>query len=205
MSTARNLVNLSGVGKEYAARTILEDVTLGIAEDDRIGVVGGNGQGKSTLLGLVAGSEQPDSGQVTRLGGLRIGSVDQSDRLAGGETIRAVLVGERARARVGRRSRVPWRARRPARRRRAGALPERARHPDQRPLRRRAPPHRAGARAAGSPRPAVAGRAHQPPRRGGDRLARPPPRRARRRDADRHPRPLVPGRGLHPHLGGRRG
>ncbi len=56
MSTVRNLVNLSGVGKEYAARTILEDVTLGIAEDDRIGVVGGNGQGKSTLLGLLAGS-----------------------------------------------------------------------------------------------------------------------------------------------------
>ena len=84
MSTTRNLVNLSAVTKDYAARTILEDVTLGIADRDRIGVVGGNGQGKSTLLELIAGNETPDSGQVTRLGGLRIGVLDQSDRPAGG-------------------------------------------------------------------------------------------------------------------------
>ena len=81
MSTTRNLVNLSGVTKDYAARTILADVTLGIADGDRIGVVGGNGQGKSTLLELIAGPETPDSGQLTRLGGLRIGVLDQSDRL----------------------------------------------------------------------------------------------------------------------------
>ncbi|MCL2419777.1 MAG: ATP-binding cassette domain-containing protein, partial [Conexibacteraceae bacterium] len=96
MSTARNLVNLSGVGKEYAARTILADVTLGIADRDRIGVVGGNGQGKSTLLELIAGAEQPDSGQVTRVGGLRIGVLDQSDRLAAASTIRELLVEDRA-------------------------------------------------------------------------------------------------------------
>ncbi len=72
MSTGpRNLVSLNLVAKEYAARTVLEDVTLGIADRDRIGVVGGNGQGKSTLLELIAGSETPDSGQLTRLGGLR--------------------------------------------------------------------------------------------------------------------------------------
>ncbi len=96
MSTGpRNLVSLSAVAKEYAARTILEDVTLGIADRDRIGVVGGNGQGKSTLLGLIAGSQTPDSGQLTRMGGLRIGALDQSDRLPGGTTIREVLVGDR--------------------------------------------------------------------------------------------------------------
>ena len=96
MSTARNLVNLSAVRKDYAARTILEDITLGIADRERIGVVGGNGQGKSTLLELISGSEHPDSGQVTRLGGLRIGALDQSDRLPAGATIREVLVGDRA-------------------------------------------------------------------------------------------------------------
>ena len=95
MSIARNLVNLSSVGKDYAARTILDDITLGIADRDRIGVVGGNGQGKSTLLELIAGTEQPDSGQVTRVGGLSIGVLDQADRLAAGETIRDVLVGDR--------------------------------------------------------------------------------------------------------------
>jgi ATP-binding cassette subfamily F protein uup len=96
MSTSRNLVNLSSVAKEYAARTILEGITLGIADRDRIGVVGGNGQGKSTLLELIAGVEAPDTGQVTRLGGLRIATLDQSDTLPEGATIRAVLVGERA-------------------------------------------------------------------------------------------------------------
>jgi ATP-binding cassette subfamily F protein uup len=96
MSTPRNLVNLSRVAKEYAARTILEDITLGIAAGDRIGVVGGNGQGKSTLLELIAGTETADSGQVTRLRGLSIGVLDQGDRLPTGATIREVLVGERA-------------------------------------------------------------------------------------------------------------
>ena len=95
MSTTRNLVSLSGVTKDYAARTILADITLGIADRDRIGVVGGNGQGKSTLLELIAGSETPDSGQLTRLGGLRIGVLDQSDRLPAGVTIREVLIGDR--------------------------------------------------------------------------------------------------------------
>jgi ABC transport system ATP-binding/permease protein len=95
-TTVRNLVNLNSVAKEYAARTILDGITLGIADRDRIGVVGGNGQGKSTLLELIAGEESPDSGQVTRIGGLRLGTLDQSDRLPAGATIREVLVGERA-------------------------------------------------------------------------------------------------------------
>jgi ATP-binding cassette subfamily F protein uup len=96
MSTSRNLVNLSAVAKGYAARTILEGITLGIADRDRIGVVGGNGQGKSTLLELISGTETPDSGQVTRIGGLRLGVLDQSDRLPAGATIREVLVADRA-------------------------------------------------------------------------------------------------------------
>jgi ATP-binding cassette subfamily F protein uup len=96
MSTTRNLVNLSQVSKGFAAREILVDVTLGISEGDRIGVVGANGQGKSTLLDLIAGSRQPDSGQVTRLGSLRLGVLDQGDELDGDQTVRGVLLGERA-------------------------------------------------------------------------------------------------------------
>ncbi len=96
MSTSRNLVNLSQVSKGFAAREILTDVTLGISQGDRIGVVGANGQGKSTLLNLVAGSEQPDSGLVTRRGGLRLGVLDQGDELDPDQTVRGVLLGERA-------------------------------------------------------------------------------------------------------------
>jgi ATP-binding cassette subfamily F protein uup len=96
MSTSRNLVNLSQVSKGFAAREILTDVTLGISEGDRIGVVGANGQGKSTLLDLIAGVEQPDSGQVTRLGSLRLGVLDQGDDLDPDQTVRNVLLGERA-------------------------------------------------------------------------------------------------------------
>ena len=96
MSTTRNLVNLSQVSKGFAAREILTDVTLGIAEGDRIGVVGANGQGKSTLLDLIAGIEQPDSGLVTRLGTLRLAVLDQGDDLDPEETVRGVLLGDRA-------------------------------------------------------------------------------------------------------------
>jgi ATP-binding cassette subfamily F protein uup len=92
----RNLVNLKDAGKGYAARTVLETVTLGIAEGDRIGVVGRNGDGKSTLLRLIAGRDEPDHGQVTRVGGLHTALLDQQDELEGVPTVRAALVGDRA-------------------------------------------------------------------------------------------------------------
>lgn len=93
---ARNLVNLSAVGKDFAARTILDDVTLGIADGDRIGVVGANGEGKSTLLGLVAGAEQPDRGSLTRTRGVRVASLGQGDGFPAGATVATVLIGDRA-------------------------------------------------------------------------------------------------------------
>ncbi len=96
MSGPRNLVNLSGVGKDYAARSILRDVTLGVAAGDRIGVVGRNGDGKTTLLRLIAGSEAPDTGTVTRSGSLALELLGQGDDLDPGRTIRQELVGGRA-------------------------------------------------------------------------------------------------------------
>jgi ATP-binding cassette subfamily F protein uup len=92
----RNLVNLDSVGKIFAARTILEDVSLGVAAGERIGVVGRNGDGKSTLLRLIAGLEQPDMGLVTRTGDLTLGVLTQADELDGSRTIREELVGGRA-------------------------------------------------------------------------------------------------------------
>jgi ATP-binding cassette subfamily F protein uup len=93
---ARNLVNLKSVGKGYGSRTVLDDVTLGIAAGDRIGVVGRNGDGKTTLLRLIAGLEEPDAGLVTRTGGVELAMVGQGDELDSAGTIRSELVGGRA-------------------------------------------------------------------------------------------------------------
>jgi ATP-binding cassette subfamily F protein uup len=78
-----NLVNLEKVVKGYGQRVLLDGVSAGVAVGERVGVVGRNGVGKSTLLALLAGVEQPDSGQVTRARDLRIGHLAQQDRLAG--------------------------------------------------------------------------------------------------------------------------
>ncbi|MCW3050137.1 MAG: family ATP-binding cassette protein [Solirubrobacterales bacterium] len=96
MPAVRNLVNLNAVDKGYGSRSVLRDTTLGVAAGDRIGVVGRNGDGKSTLLRLIAGTESPDAGAVTTSGRLHIGLLGQSDELAGDRTIRQELVGGRA-------------------------------------------------------------------------------------------------------------
>ncbi len=96
MAAGRNLVNFKDVGKGYASRTVLEDVTLGVADGDRIGIVGRNGDGKSTLLRLIAGVETADSGAVTHVGGLNLALLAQSDELRDDKTIREELVGSRA-------------------------------------------------------------------------------------------------------------
>src|SRR4051794_6811770 len=92
---ARNLVNLKDVAKGYAARTVLAAVTLGVAAGDRVGIVGRNGDGKSTLLRLIAGDEEPDAGVVTRVGGLQLSLLGQGDDLDDAKSIRDELVGDR--------------------------------------------------------------------------------------------------------------
>jgi ATP-binding cassette subfamily F protein uup len=92
----RNLVNLNAVGKGYASRTVLDQITLGVSAGERIGVVGANGEGKSTLLRLIAGVELPDAGAITRVGGLQLALLAQGDDLGDDGTIRGALVGDRA-------------------------------------------------------------------------------------------------------------
>ncbi|HWH95210.1 MAG TPA: ABC-F family ATP-binding cassette domain-containing protein [Baekduia sp.] len=92
----RNLVNLKSVDKGFGSRSVLRDVTLGVGAGDRIGVVGANGDGKSTLLALIAGTEEPDAGAVTRTGGVGLATLGQGDELDASRTIRAELVGGRA-------------------------------------------------------------------------------------------------------------
>jgi ATP-binding cassette subfamily F protein uup len=91
-----NLVNIEAVGKAYGTRTLLDGVSLGLAEGDRIGVVGRNGGGKSTLLKLLAKTETPDSGRVVHSGGTHLAVVGQHDELDPAATIRAQLLGGRA-------------------------------------------------------------------------------------------------------------
>ena len=91
---ARNLVNLEAVTKAYGTRVLLDDVSLGIAEGQRIGVVGRNGDGKSTLLRLLTVQEAPDAGRVTQAGGLRVGIVGQRDGLDATATVRSLVLGD---------------------------------------------------------------------------------------------------------------
>jgi ATP-binding cassette subfamily F protein uup len=88
-----NLVNLENVVKGYGHRVLLDGVSAGVATGEPVGLVGRNGTGKSTLLGLLAGTEQPDSGRVTRARDLRIGHLPQTDRLTG--TVARLVVGDR--------------------------------------------------------------------------------------------------------------
>jgi ATP-binding cassette subfamily F protein uup len=96
MAVARNLVNLKSVDKGYGSRSVLRDVTLGVSAGDRIGIVGRNGDGKSTLLALVSGAEEADAGTVVRSGDLVLGILGQGDELDEAQTIRHELVGGRA-------------------------------------------------------------------------------------------------------------
>ena len=78
-----NLISLEKAAKAYAHRNLLDGVSLGVSAGDRIGVVGRNGTGKSTLLGMLAGRVAPDTGRVAMAAGLRIGYLPQADQLAG--------------------------------------------------------------------------------------------------------------------------
>jgi ATP-binding cassette subfamily F protein uup len=86
-----NLINLEAVGKSYGVRPLLDGVSLGVAAGERIGVVGLNGGGKTTLLEILAGVSAPDSGRVSRTRDLRLSVVTQRTELPAGTVRDAVL------------------------------------------------------------------------------------------------------------------
>jgi ATP-binding cassette subfamily F protein uup len=92
MSAPLNLISLERVSKAHGTATLLEDVSLGVAAGERIGVVGRNGSGKSTLLDVLTSRDAPDSGRVTRRGSLAVGVLDQSGTLPPGTTVREVVL-----------------------------------------------------------------------------------------------------------------
>lgn len=78
---------------EFPTRVIFDGITIGINDGDRVGVVGRNGDGKSTLMKILAGRLEPDSGRVTRRGGITLGMLDQSDEVDGDLTVGEAIVG----------------------------------------------------------------------------------------------------------------
>ena len=90
-----HLLGAESVRLEYPNIVVFEAVTLGVSEGDRIGIVGRNGDGKSSLLGILSGRVVPDEGKVTRRGGLRVGALEQADTLDDASTVGHVIVGDR--------------------------------------------------------------------------------------------------------------
>src|SRR3954468_24579920 len=91
-----NLVNLERVSKSYGIRILLDEVSLGVGEGERIGVVGRNGDGKITLLNLLAGLLEPDTGRVSQARGLHVGYLDQRDVFDDTHTVREVVLAGKA-------------------------------------------------------------------------------------------------------------
>lgn len=89
------LVGAESLHLEYPTRVVFDAVTTGIVEGDRIGIVGRNGDGKSSLLGMLSGLIEPQAGRVTRRGGVRFGVLAQSDELESTDTVGQAIVGDR--------------------------------------------------------------------------------------------------------------
>jgi len=87
-----NLVNLERVSKSYGIRPLLTDVSIGVGAGQRIGVVGRNGDGKTTLLRILGGLEEPDEGRVSRSRGLHLGYLTQGDEFPHEATVRHVVL-----------------------------------------------------------------------------------------------------------------
>lgn len=93
---ARNLVNIEEVSKAFDIRALLERVSLGVSEGDRIGIVGRNGSGKSTLMKIIAAVEQPDQGRVTKANSVKIGLLSQVDKADPNSTVGDMVIGDKA-------------------------------------------------------------------------------------------------------------
>ena len=87
-----NLVSVENVSKSFGLKTLLDGVSLGVQTGDRIGVVGLNGGGKSTLLKVLTGQEQPDEGRVSQMNDIRVAMVTQEANLNPEDTVADVVL-----------------------------------------------------------------------------------------------------------------
>jgi ABC transport system ATP-binding/permease protein len=91
-----HLLGAEAVHLEYPTRVVFDSLTVGVGDGDRIGIVGRNGDGKSSLLDLLSGQLRPNAGRVTQRSGLRVGALSQADVLDSASTVGWTLVGDRA-------------------------------------------------------------------------------------------------------------
>jgi len=89
-----NLINLESVSHAFDIRPLLDEVSLGVNEGERVGIVGRNGGGKSTLLKILAQTLQPNSGRVAKSNAVRVGILSQADSAAPGASVREVVLGD---------------------------------------------------------------------------------------------------------------
>lgn len=92
----RSLINLENVSLNYGKGAVLDEVSLGLAEGARIGVVGRNGGGKSSLIRILSGQETPNSGRVSVSGGTHLGTLTQIDQADPNKTVREIVMGDQA-------------------------------------------------------------------------------------------------------------
>ncbi len=91
-----HLLGAEKIRLSFATTEVFQDLTIGVQDGDRIGIVGKNGDGKSTLLRLFAKIQEPDAGQITKRSDVRIGMLDQLDDFAPEQTISQVVIGDLA-------------------------------------------------------------------------------------------------------------
>ena len=91
-----HLLGAESVSLEFPTKEVFKSVTIGINDGDRVGIVGRNGDGKSTLMKILAKTLEPDSGRVTHRNNLRIGMLTQTDSLDPSMSIGAAVVGDQA-------------------------------------------------------------------------------------------------------------
>ncbi|APE14620.1 ABC-F family ATP-binding cassette domain-containing protein [Mycolicibacterium pallens] len=89
-----HLLGAEALHLEYPTQVVFESVTVGVNDGARIGIVGRNGDGKSSLMAMLTGRLAPDSGRVTQRGGLRVTALDQADTMPPQSTVGEVLVGD---------------------------------------------------------------------------------------------------------------
>jgi ABC transport system ATP-binding/permease protein len=91
-----HLLNAEGITVIHGSRTLLDGVSLGLDDGDRVGVVGRNGEGKSTLMRVLARTQEPDGGRVTHGGGLQLGALWQLDDADAHLSVRELVLGDLA-------------------------------------------------------------------------------------------------------------
>ena len=89
-----HLLGAESLHLEFPTKVVFDSVTLGLNEGDRVGMVGRNGDGKTSLLEMLAGRQRPDGGRVTVRGGVRVGVLDQADTLDDSLTVERAVVGD---------------------------------------------------------------------------------------------------------------